>query len=156
MSATFSNAVFRQRCTANGKDSNSKVVPSLKTSLLKGLNTKFQALSNCQTRNELHSLLDHVKPDIVVGTEIWQNSDVHDAKIVPNELGYDVVRRDRSTRGGGILNLVSKRCIARRVELFESNCEILWVKTKIAGSKPLQVAAYYMQNETSIARGKFA
>ena len=127
-------------------------MPSLKTALLKGLNTKFQALSKCQTRNELHSLLDHVKPDIGMGTEIWQNPDVHDAKIVPNELGYDVVRRDRSTRGGGILNLVSKRCIARRVEQFESNC--VWVMTKIAGSKPFQV--YYRQNETSIAREKFA
>ena len=44
-------------------------------------------------------------------------------------------RWDRSTRGGGVLVLVSKRYIALRVEQFETECEILWVKVEIVGSK---------------------
>ena len=37
--------------------------------------------------------------------------------------------------------------IANRVQEWETNCEILWIKLQLAGSVPLHIAAYYKPNE---------
>ncbi|MCG8048052.1 MAG: hypothetical protein JAY75_12610 [Candidatus Thiodiazotropha taylori] len=118
---------------------------------MKVLNINFRSLNNTQTRDEFHALLNHVKPDIVVGSETWLSSEVHDAEIAPEDLGYEIFRRDRSSRGGGVLILVSRKYIACREEKFESDCEILWVKVEIVGSKPLHIAAYYRPHESDSA-----
>ena len=66
-------------------------------------------------------------------------------------MGFEMFRQDRSSRGGGVLILISKRYIAHRVEQFEMECEILWVKIEIKGSKPLHIAAYYRPHESDSA-----
>ena len=103
--------------------------------MLKVLNINFRSLTSPQTRDEFHALLNQVDPDIVIGSEIWLHPDIFNAEIVREDVGYEMFRWDRSTRGGGVLVLVSKRYIALRVEQFETECEILWVKVEIVGSK---------------------
>ena len=128
-----------------------KQTPGLRHTRLKVLNINFRSINNSQTRDEFHALFNHVKPDIVVGSETWLNSEVYDAEIVPEDLGYELFRRDRSSRGGGVLILVSRIYIAHREEKMESDCEILWVKVEIVGSKPLHTAAYYRPHESDNA-----
>ena len=50
--------------------------------------------------------------------EAWLHSDIHDAEIVPDNLGYEMIRRDRLSRGGGVLILVSKKYIAQIIDEF--------------------------------------
>ena len=38
---------------------------------------------------------DSNKPDIIVGTETWLTTEIHDNEIFPLELGYTIYRRDR-------------------------------------------------------------
>ena len=80
--------------------------------MLKVLNINIWLLTNPQTRDEYHVLLNQTSPDIVIGSETWLNSDINNAEIVPDNMGFEMFRRERSYRGGGVFILVSKRYIA--------------------------------------------
>lgn len=54
----------------------------------------------------MHSLIEQYKADRVIGTETWLSSATYDTEIIPSELGYNVYRRDRGSRGGGVLIIV--------------------------------------------------
>ena len=110
-----------------------KQAPGLRPAILTVLNINFWTLNNPQTRDEFYTLLDQTNPDIVIGSETWLNSDINNAEIVPDDMGFEIFRQDKSSRGGGILILVSKRYIAHRVEQFETECKILWVNIEIKG-----------------------
>ena len=69
--------------------------------MLKVLNINFRSLTSPQTRDEFHTLLNQVDPDIVIGSETWLHPDIFDAEIVSEDLGYEMFRLDRSTKGGG-------------------------------------------------------
>ena len=57
-------------------------------------------------------------------------------------------RRDRGSRGGGVFILERNLYIANRVQEWETDCEILWIKLQLAGSVPLRIAAYYKPSES--------
>lgn len=65
----------------------------------------------CNTRslvNKLHNFPSFVYAtdyDLICTTEPWSNGKIYDSKILLN--GYSIFRRDRSSRGGGILVAVS-------------------------------------------------
>ena len=122
--------------------------PGLKHALFKVLNINFRSLNNPQTRDEFHTLLDQTNPAIVIESETWLNSDINNAEIFPDDMGFEMFRRDRSFRGGGVLILVSKRYIVHREDQFETECEILWVKIEIKGPKPLHIAAFYRPHKS--------
>ena len=50
---------------------------------------------NLGARNEFHALLNQMHPDIVVGSETWLHSDIHNTELVPDYLGFEMFRRDR-------------------------------------------------------------
>ena len=104
-----------------------------KHAVLKVLNINLRSINSNNKKYELHAILDQVKPDIVIGTETWLNSDIHNSEIIPDELEFEVFRRDRGSRGGGVFILVSNRYIAHREQHLETNCEILWVKLELNG-----------------------
>ena len=65
---------------------------------------------------------------------------------MPAGLGYSAYREDRTSRtGGGVL--VKNRIIAFEQKQFNTNCEIVWVKIEMAGTRPLYNAAYYRPGE---------
>ena len=72
-----------------------------RTSSMKILNINCQSIIN--KRSEFQSVLDLEKPDFVIGTESWLNTDHLDSEIFPRSLGYTSFRRDRAsgTKGGG-------------------------------------------------------
>ena len=87
-------------------------------------------------------MLDQWLPDIVICTESWLTPEIYDAEIIPNSLGYTMYRRDRGSRGGGVFILVRNLYIANRVQEWETDCEILWIKLQLAGSVPLHIAFF--------------
>ncbi|WAQ95830.1 hypothetical protein MAR_028520, partial [Mya arenaria] len=98
-------------------------------------------LVNCQSivkkKHEFHNLLSEQNPDIVAGTESWLTADHYSSEIFPESLGYTVFRRDRKSGKGVQLNL-------------NTNCEILWIKLEITGSKPIYISSFYKPHELDI------
>ena len=116
---------------------------------LKVLNINFQSVVN--KVQEFHCLLDTENPDIVVGTESWLSPDIASSEIFPE--GYHSFRADRkskSKRSGGVFILVRNSLICTEQPQFQTNCEILWVKIEISGSRPLFVGAYYRRVEDDL------
>ena len=85
-----------------------------RTSSMKILNINCQSIIN--KRSEFQSVLDLEKPDLVIGTESWLNTDHLDSEIFPRSLGYSSFRRDRAsgTKGGGVFILVKDTLVASR------------------------------------------
>ena len=115
------------------------------TSHLKLLNVNCQSLKN--KRGAFQNLVDGCNPDIVVATETWLTPEQADGEI--GEEGrfseeYSVHRRDRSVSPGGGVLVAIRRDLngVRRVDL-ETDCELLWVKIDIIGSKSLYVGGFY-------------
>ena len=51
--------------------------------------------------------LHQVKPDIIVGTELWLTSDITNSEIFSKDL-YTIYRKDRTGRkGGGVFLAIS-------------------------------------------------
>ena len=118
-----------------------------RTSSMKILNINCQSIIN--KRSEFQSVLDLEKPDLVIGTESWLNTDYLDSEIFPRSLGYTSFRLDRAsgTNGGGVFILVKDTLVASRQKTLETDCEVIWVKIEAAQSKPVYLAAYYRPHE---------
>jgi len=119
--------------------------------------TNFRILNiNCQSafakKQELSTVLQYVKPDIVCGTESWlrgikpgknpTQDHIKSAEVFPDN--YNVYRNDRSTRGGGVFILVHKSLTSVEQPEFVTDCEINWVKVKMHNHKDLHIGAFYM------------
>lgn len=74
-------------------------------------------------------------------SETWLNSAVSDAEISLSR-SHDIYRRDRPTRGGGVLLAVNSKLKSRRRFDLETNCEVIWIEVASASSK-LLLACYY-------------
>ena len=86
--------------------------------------------------------------DVVIGTETWLKPEIHDNEIFRPDLGYDVFRRDRKgKKGSGVVILVKRNMLASEAFDLRTNCENLWVKVQITGSRPLLIGAYYKPHE---------
>ena len=121
---------------------------NLRYATLKVLNINARSIKAQNKLDQFHAMLDQWLPDIVICTESWLTPDIYDAEIIPNSLGYTMFRRDRGSRGGGVFILVRNLYIANRVQEWETDCEILWIKLQLAGSVPLHIAAYYKPSES--------
>ena len=114
---------------------------------LKVLNINVRSNKAQDKLVQFHAMLNQWLPDIVICTESWLTPEVYNAEVIPDSLGNTMFRRDRGSRGGGVFILVRDLYIANRVQEWETNCEILWIKLQLAGSVPLDIAAYYKPNE---------
>ena len=98
--------------------------------------------------NEFKILIATHMPDIVFVTESWSNESVYDHEFLSND--YSVTRKDRGTRGGGVLVAFRNEltCIRRNdVELSESiENEIMVVDIKVAASKVTCLLCYRPPN----------
>ena len=111
---------------------------------------------NCQgvrsKTQELATVLEYTKPDIICGTESWLNgikpgksptSDhIKSAEIFPDYL--NVYRNDRNSEGGGVFILVHKTIISEEKPEHVTSCEIEWVKVKLRNLRDLYIGAFYM------------
>lgn len=55
----------------------------------------------------LHYFLDTTSPDVLILTETWLDCSIPDSLLV-SHYGYHIFRKDRSSRGGGVIVLVKK------------------------------------------------
>ena len=106
---------------------------------------------NCQSiiakRGLFEHMIDSVKPDIVVGTESWLSPQIASSECLPTD-DYHVERRDRQgDPHGGVFILAKKDLIMSRATELETDCELLWCKIDLCGSKTLYVGAYYRPHE---------
>ncbi|KAI8486093.1 hypothetical protein Bbelb_361930 [Branchiostoma belcheri] len=99
----------------------------------------FQSIRNKVP--ELHAFCEAVQPDIVVGTETWLDPSVNSSEVFPDN--YNVFRRDRAGRGGGVLVAVRNNIIATHHPDPDCNCELTWVRVHLANSKSIYIGAYY-------------
>ena len=114
---------------------------------MKILNINCQSIIN--KRSEFQSVLDLEKPDLVIGTESWLNTDHLDSEICFahwNTLPFGVIE-PVAPRGGGGFILVKDTLVASRQKTLETDCEVIWVKIEAAQSKSVYLAAYYRSHE---------
>ena len=83
-----------------------------------GLNSlliNFQSYFN--KRAELANLVEETKCDIIIGTETWLTDEHQNSELLLNN--FDIFRKDRKTRGGGVLIATKKRPMCRRNSLIQ-------------------------------------
>lgn len=61
-------------------------------------------------KSELQAYLDTKKPDLVALQETKIDSSIKSNELIPDDLDYDIYRKDRNDKGGGIMLLV-KTCL---------------------------------------------
>ena len=98
--------------------------------------------------DQLRTILQHEHQFDVIGvTESWLTSDVTDEDI--QIKNYEVFRRDRNSRGGGVCHCVYVRTIIptrKRIDLEEDVIEITWVELQLKPRPTLVGIAYRPPN----------
>jgi len=88
---------------------------------------------------QLHS----IQPDIVFGTESWENGSRGHTELLPSHLDiYDVWRKDRGDGDGGVLLATRKELITTTELHFDVDCEVIWAKLKFSSTKVVYVGTY--------------
>ena len=84
----------------------------------------FQSCRN--KTQDLEHLISSVKPDVIIGTETWQNSTINSNEIIKSALGFNVYRKDRPNKSyGGVLIAVTNDLISSVVTNLDTDCKIL-------------------------------
>ena len=113
--------------------------------LLKILNVNCQSIRAKKQTFQMLSV-QH-KPDIIIGTESWLKESIKDNEVFPTE-SYNILRRDRpNDPHGGVFIATTKDLLVTRQTDLETECEILWCKLEMVGSKPLFISAFYRPHE---------
>ena len=117
-----------------------------KPRLAKHVNISFLNI-NCQSlsakRETFLQMINEKQPDVIIGTESWLTSNHNNSKYFPTDV-YHVERRDRPDDPHGGIFIAAKLdlTLARETEV-ETDCEMLWCKIQVQGSKTLHVGSYY-------------
>ena len=100
----------------------------------------FQSFFN--KRSEISHIAEETKADIIIGTETWLTpgpEGAQNSELLLDE--YDIYRRDRPTRGGGVMIAV-KKCLFS-TEISNQESEIIFCKIELEGNKTLIVSSVY-------------
>ena len=118
---------------ANPGQPQSKLPQSLKLLIL-----NFQSL--WKKRAQFSNTASHLNSDIIIGTETWLTPDIKNSELLLDE--YDIFRRDRATRGGGVLIAVRKSLGCEQISQSKDS-ETIFCKIKLRNRKPLIVGSIY-------------
>ncbi|XP_060582784.1 uncharacterized protein LOC132739146 [Ruditapes philippinarum] len=116
-------------------------------------NQPISLIVNCRSivdkKLEYENKVTSTNPDIIIGTESWLKPKHFDNEIFHPDLGkYTPYRRDRKKQAGGGVFIAVKNCIiAQEATNLQTDCENLWVKIEMQGSKLLLVGSYYKPKE---------
>lgn len=105
------------------------------------LNINFRSVRNKETET-LNSILKH-NPDIVIGTETWLNVNEASSIFLPD--GYNYFRKDRDTRGGGVVIGVRKDIKSSSMDcgIVNPTAEIKLVEVNLSEKRSLYIMAAY-------------
>ena len=85
--------------------------------------------------------------DVVIGTETWLKPEIQNSELLLSD--YDIFRKDRPSRGGGVLIAVKKNLCAEAVS-FPSESESVFCKINIKGKKPIIIGSVYRPTDNDI------
>ena len=104
--------------------------------------SSFNARSIVNRHLDLQAYVTLVNPDFIAITETWLDNNIDDNELLPN--CYNIYRKDRESRGGGVLLAVKSNisCFRRR-DLEESDCELLWGEVPFKDSSWYFVRVFY-------------
>ena len=80
------------------------------------------------------------KSDVVIDTESWLKPKHFDNEIFSPDKGYTPFRRDRvGQNGGGVFIAVRNDIVVQEMKDIQSDCEDVWIKNVVLGSKSLLI-----------------
>lgn len=104
---------------------------------------------NCQSLrrddrwSSLNAIINTYQPDIIHLTETHLDEKIQSSEILQGNTNYDIIRKDRISRGGGVLIATHKNLIVSHERGFDTDCEIIWNKITLTDCKSIYTAAYY-------------
>ena len=121
------------KSTKSSKSKSSKPFMGLNLMLI-----NFQSLFN--KRVEFSNLLAETKCDVVIGTETWLSPEHKNSELLLDN--YDIFRKDRASRGGGVLIATRKDLCAVEVP-SSTDTESVFCKLNIKGKKSIVFGSVY-------------
>ena len=119
----------------------------LNSSTLKSCSLNARSIVN--KRTELQAMVATKELDIIAITETWLNPEIMDQEILSSD--YNIYRRDRLGKGGGVLlALRDNICCYRRCDL-ETDCEILWCEVHFNPCSTYFIGVYYRSPSSDMA-----
>ena len=102
------------------------------------LTINFQSLKN--KKEELNTLIETAKPDVIIGTETWLNSTIYSSEFFPSY--FDVIRKDRLDGYGGVLMAIRKD-LEHYPILKPEHVEQVFPKIHFGQNNDLLIGAFY-------------
>ena len=93
--------------------------------------------------------------DVIALTETWLNDSVHNAELFDSR--YTVFRRDRGSRGGGVV-IANRSALIRscqRVPALETDGEHIWLRLESGGMVLFICVVYFPPSSTSLRASSF-
>ena len=112
-----------------GKKTGSSAFGTSKNNFIGGL--KFVSININSIRSkklELLAFLEFHQPHIVAIQETKIDGSIATSELFPESCPYNVYRKDRNLRGGGVMLLVHKDISHMPIMELENNSESVWVK----------------------------
>lgn len=105
------------------------------------LNINFRSVRNKEI--EILNTVLQVDPDIIIGTETWLNTNEASSTFLPD--GFNYYRKDRDSRGGGVLIGTRKgiKCTIMDCGMVCPSSELILVEVKHTGGKSIYIMAAY-------------
>ena len=115
-----------------------------------GLRLMILNLQGILNETQSFKLLKH-NPHIVLATETWLSPEVADSEFLPPSCNYTVFRKDRQSRGGGVLIAVRNDIVASHAPELDVDTELIWIKLQIVNTKPVFIGVFYRQPKLGAA-----
>ena len=127
--------------THNSTRPRSNPTPSTKSKFIKILNINCNSLKGTDKRADFAGIVDRENPDIILGTESKLDKNYSDTEVFPE--GFKVIRKDRSSHGGGVFIAHKSELSVTEIKKTDDNCELVMGNVKLAGGEVLLICSYY-------------
>lgn len=91
----------------------------------------LNARSAANKAEQLEAVIFSYDPHVIMITETWLHDDIQDSEVMPPN--YRLIRRDRSSRGGGVAIAVKEDIVCRSMKSIE-NFESVWCQINFFGT----------------------
>ena len=104
-----------------------------------------QSIKSAGKPAQLSNIIESSQANIAIVTESWLKPSVNSPEVFPPN--FKCYRKDRlKTEGGGVFLIVSDTYESEEPEEMkvDNDCELIWAKLKIKGSKDLYIGSCYI------------
>ena len=110
-----------------------------KNNNLRAIVIHFQSLKN--KKPDLQLTIDNTNHDIIFGCETWLHKKIDTLEILPDN--YTVYRKDRSSKGGGVLLAIKNSINSSMQADLDTDAELIWAKIKAKNNPDLYICSFY-------------